>query len=187
MSFEQMQASLKMAWAYAPFPWLLAILILLAFAWLWLEYQLTRMGRATPGVRRPWPLLPEISTVFIYVIIWSKRLLIVWLILFLALAGVLFATSEFPDFPPAVTENVLKIGELWHNGYVFIMDHLPGPLAERLAQQSFEKGDIMNLTELSERSGSPVATPIATVTPTAVPSPTPFAISHQPGRYTLER
>ena len=189
MSFEQIQASLKMAWAYAPFPWLLLILILLAFVWLWLEYQLTRMGRATPGLRRPWPLLPEVSVVFVYVIIWSKRLLIVWLILFFVLAGTIMVSSQVPDFPPAVTENVLKVGALWHNGYVFIMEHLPGPLAERLTQQIFEKGAMMNLTELSERGGTPVATvmPIATPTPTVTPSPTPFALSHQAGRYIEER
>lgn len=147
MSFEGILASLKMAWAYAPIPWLLVVAIVGAFVWLWLEYQLTRMGRATPGMRRSWPLLPTVSTVSVHIILWSKRLLIVWLILFIVLAATLFASNAVPGFPPSVTENVLKVGSLWHSGYVFIMGHLPEPLAGQLAQQALEKADLTNLTD----------------------------------------
>lgn len=187
MIFEQILASLKLAWSFAPFPWLLLILILLAYAWLWLEKQLTHMGRATPGLRRPWPVLPQISTVFVYVIIWSKRLLILWVILLLVVAGVLFAASEVPDFPPIITENVLKVAALWHNAYTFIMELMPGPLVERLAQQEANGGLLPALMASGKDEPRPTPTVIPALTPTTTPSPTPLSSSHQPGHYAEER
>ncbi len=111
----------KATWQLVTFPWLFLAFILLGFGWLWVEKQLTRLGRATPGLRGPIPLTPFLSSVAIFLIIWSKRLLYLWVILFIGLLAIFYLSHQSPDFPPELPRFAFKIGSFWHEAYAFLL------------------------------------------------------------------
>ncbi len=139
MIFESAWLAIQRAWTYAPLPWLLLALILLGFAWLWLEYQTTRIARALPFWRRPVPLFPHISVFFGWVIRISRSLLILWVILFLALAVNFWARGQVAGYPPAVDRTLTGAGRIWHQGYAFLADRLPEATPEWLLPPVLEE------------------------------------------------
>ncbi len=141
MFFDVFWSALRQAWNYVPLPWPLVALILLGFVWLWFEYQTTRLARALPFWRRPVPLFPQISLVFGWVIRVSRGLLILWVILFLALAVNFWASDQVAEYPPAVDRALTSAGRVWHQGYAFLTDRLPEKTPEWLLPPVLEEAD----------------------------------------------
>ena len=110
----------KATWQLVTFPWIFLILIVLSFAWLWLEKQLTRVGRATPGIRGPLPFTTLLSSIAIFLIIWGKRLLYLWGILYVGSTIIFFLANKSADFPSNLVEITYKIDTYWHNIYALL-------------------------------------------------------------------
>lgn len=128
MSFETLVDVLRWAWRFTPFPWLLAALALASFVWLWIEYQSTRLGRMTPGWRRPVPVLPGISVAAVITIRLSWILVRLWVLLFLVVG--LTQVAWLNDAAPAdLHEGVLTVGDVWRQGYSWLVALLPAALS----------------------------------------------------------
>ena len=125
MSVGAIVDALSGAWQYAPLPFLFLFVVLGGYVWLWIESRLTRVGRAMPGWRRPWPLLPEVSYVSIWLIRLSWLLLLAWIVLFVVLAINTWAMRSMPSYPPSLSRGILSAGETWHRGYSFLTGIFP--------------------------------------------------------------
>lgn len=133
MSAQAMLEVLKWAWAYVPFPWLFLGLLAAAALWLWVEYQFTRLGRSTPGWRRPLPVLPEISAGAAFAIRLSWIILRLWVLLYLVVAVTGLAARE-GGVDPGLQSGLLALGDYWRQGYGWLLDLLPGDVSERIGQ-----------------------------------------------------
>lgn len=110
----------KTTWQLVTFPWPLLVLVFLGFGWLWVEKQITRLGRATPGLHGPIPVFSFVSSVVIVFVIWSKRLLYLWVLLFISLLMVFYLSHQSPNFPPELPQIAFKIGSFWHDSYAYL-------------------------------------------------------------------
>jgi hypothetical protein len=128
MTLDMVWTSLRAAWEALPFPILFLYLILLFFVWLGFEYWTTRMGRATPGWRRPLPVLPVISTAAVWGIRICTWLFWAWLVFFLVLTMTIL--WERVAGGPAFAADVLySISDIWRNLYAQLVNFVPQAFA----------------------------------------------------------
>lgn len=143
MILEDIFSAVKLAWQIAPFPILLLALIIAGFAWLWIEFQATRVLRATPGWRRPAPLMPGISIVSVGVIRVLWILIWVWLALFIVLALAIGLALSTVNVPRPVVDGVVSAGRAWNQGYRLLADRLPEEAPAWLRPVPVEPGDLV--------------------------------------------
>lgn len=174
MIMENMLSGVRLAWQMAPFPFLFLVLILIGFVWLWVEFQSTRVLRATPGWRRPAPLMPGISLVSVGIIRVLWILLWLWLVLFIALALTVGLALDNADVPAPVVDGALGVGRVWNQGYRLLADRLPDGAPAWLRPAPVEPADLLPppIQPVSvEARPSPtqavVANPVASATPNA--------------------
>ncbi len=111
----------KATWRLVTFPWFFLILIVLGFAWLWVEKQLTRIGRSISSLQGPIPITPFISSISIFLIIWSKRIIYLWGFLYVGSVIVFYFAQQSSDIPPEITKYVFRIGTFWHDIYALLI------------------------------------------------------------------
>lgn len=169
MIMENLLSGVKVAWQMAPFPFLFLALIFVGFAWLWLEFQTTRLLRATPGWRRPAPLMPGISLVSVGIIRVLWILLWLWLVLFIALALIVGLSLNNADMPATVVDGALSVGLVWNQGYRLLADRLPAEAPGWLRPALVEPVDLMPRQE-SNPTDAGVLT-LASLYPSALNEP----------------
>ena len=186
MLIQTIVDAVKWAWCNAPFPWLLVLVVLVSVVWLWLEYQLTRLGRKTPGVNRPIPILPEISQVAVYGIQLSWLLVRLWAIIFIIMLAVSVA-AKFDVLPDKIARSVSDVGQYWRLGTIWIVDKLPDAIGDHLTPATSCSDPWPQNTHTPEseaqddkleslvigRTPTPVVLVHPTTAPTATPTPPP--------------
>lgn len=130
MTLDQVWAAVQQAWRFLPFPVLFLYLIALSLLWLFVEYQATRFGRAFPGWRRPVPILPMISVVAVWMSRLSRWAIWIWVLLFIAYAGVIWAQPLFGPSP--AIEVVGGWVAFWQVGYRTVVRALPAQITSLL-------------------------------------------------------
>ena len=130
MNVQDILTSLEIAWEQLPIPALFFYVIILGMLWLALEYWVSRTGRATPGWKRPVPVLPAVSEAVVWLVRGSSWALWTWAILYFLLALTIFADRLAPL--PEFTDVVYSAGALWHDAYARVVDLVPATLATRL-------------------------------------------------------
>jgi hypothetical protein len=143
MIMENLLAGIKLAWQIAPFPFLFLALIFAGFVWLWLEFQTTRALRATPGWRRPAPLLPGVSLLSVGIIRVLWILLWLWLVLFIAMTLIVGLSLHNADMPEIVIDGTLSVGKAWNQGYWLLADRLPDGAPGWLRPERVEPTDLL--------------------------------------------
>jgi hypothetical protein len=187
MIIEDMVSAIKLAWQMAPFPFLFLLIIVAGFVWLWVECQSTRLLRATPGWRRPAPIMPGISLVSVGIIRVLWILMWLWLVLFIVLAITVGLALGNADVPAPVVDGALGVGRVWNQGYRLLADRLPDEAPDWLRPAPVEPADLLlplirpvsvetraSPTQVALGSPDPATTPdtMAVVeTPTATPLP----------------
>lgn len=175
MTPEDLWSAVRLAWQMAPFPFLFVVVIAVAFAWLWIEYQATRLLRATPGWRRPPPLMPGISVVSVAAIRVLWALLWVWLVLFVALVVAMVLARSVEGVPMPLVNGVLSAGRAWNQGYRLLTDRLPEGAPSWLRPASADLSWLTVPTFRNEPS-QPMPQPLAAES-VPLPAPTPIETS----------
>ncbi|MCB0156880.1 MAG: hypothetical protein KDD83_04770 [Caldilineaceae bacterium] len=130
MNVQGILTSLEIAWEQLPIPALFFYVIILGMLWLALEYWVSRTGRATPGWKRPVPVLPAVSEAVVWLVRGSSWALWTWAILYFVLALTIFTSRLAPL--PEFTDVVYSASGLWHDAYARVVDLVPAALATRL-------------------------------------------------------
>lgn len=159
MIMQDMVSAVKLAWQMAPFPFLFLLIIVIGFAWLWVECQSTRLLRATPGWRRPAPIMPGISLVSVGIIRVLWILLWLWLVLFIVLALIVGLSLSNADMPATVVDGALTVGKAWNQGYRLLADRLPTEAPDWLRPAPVDPADLLSIQPTSvETRASPSQT-----------------------------
>lgn len=133
MNTDTILPALRWGMETLPFPALLLYLIVLGLAWLFVESLLTRTARATPGWRKPFPVLPLLSEAAAWLTRGSSWLLWAWAILYVMLVGVHWLTLQGDASGLAwANDTLLGVARTWHQGYDTLMDILPPVVAQAL-------------------------------------------------------
>lgn len=187
MIMQDMVSAIKLTWQMAPFPFLFLVLIGIGFVWLWVEFQSTRLLRATPGWHRPAPIMPGISLVSVGIIRVLWILMWLWLVLFVVLALTVGLALGNADVPVSLVDGTLGVGRAWNQGYRLLADRLPDEAPVWLRPAPVEPADLLlplirpvsvetraSPTQAALNSSDPATRPatMAVVeTPTATPLP----------------
>ena len=133
MSAESMIANLRWGMETLPFPALLLYVIALGLLWLFVESLLTRTARATPGWRKPFPVLPWISEVAAWVTRGSSWLLWTWAVLYFVLVAVHWSAAQDAGANLAgISEALLGLADAWQRVYSTLVGVLPPVLQQVL-------------------------------------------------------
>jgi hypothetical protein len=116
-----------------PFPALLLYAIGAGMLWLLLEGWLTRTARATPGWRKPLPVLPLVSEAATWLVRGSSWLLWIWAAFYLALVALHWAVAQGESSNLAGTYSaMLGLAGAWQQGYNSLVGILPQVVAQVL-------------------------------------------------------
>lgn len=126
MIAQDIFASLGFAWQSLPMPLIFVYAILLGMVWLYAEFLVTRTARATPGWRRPLPVMPWISEVMVWGVRASTWFIWAWIILYAALVSGLLLQQITGS--SAVLDALSGPIGYWHDGYALLVQYLPGPV-----------------------------------------------------------
>ena len=125
MNTKPILDSLNWSMEQLPFPALFLYLIALGLLWLFVEAMVTRSARATPGWRKPVPILPAVSEVAAWTVRGSSWLLWTWTFLYFALAAAYWASTQVNPSWAAATETMTGIAGVWRQTYVALTGFLP--------------------------------------------------------------
>lgn len=130
MNTEKVVTLLNRAWEIIPFPFVLLYLVVLGMIFLLFEYSITYVGRATPGWRRPIPILPIISELVVIIIRSSSWLIWIWALLYFSFTLCIVLEEMVPDF--TIPNGLLVIINTWQQGHNLINESVPTLLRQWL-------------------------------------------------------
>ena len=119
------------AWRTVPFPVLLVYLIALGLLWLFVEYQLTRISRSIWGWRRSVPLTSLISQIAVWGIRLSWWFVLLWLALFVTVAGI-HGAELYLGYNISLGDYADSVARVWQQTYRFVNGLVPGSVAARI-------------------------------------------------------
>jgi len=128
---QALLATLDWGMETLPFPFLLLYVIGTGLAWLLLEAWLTRTARATPGWRKPFPVLPVISEMTAWFVRGSSWLLWIWAVLYFVLVGVRWYEQQNVGVA-GVSDSLLAVARTWQQTYGAVIGVLPQPVTQVL-------------------------------------------------------
>lgn len=125
MNTDTILNSMNRAMESLPFPTLLLYVIAGGLLWLFAEAMITRTARATPGWRKPVPVLPIVSEVIAWTVRGSSWLLWTWALLYFALTAALWSNTQITPAWSGVAAALLDIAAVWSRTYSAVVGVLP--------------------------------------------------------------